>query len=106
MELAQRKTRFMLGILLAFLPFVLWIIVPVAFFDRIAAFFRIESRLGEDYAFLIALISEVVAIYFLRRSRQRPRDWLSVWAFILIFFSGLGIFVFFEAIVANTLQGW
>jgi len=72
MELAQRKTRFMLGILLAFLPFVLWIIVPVALFDRIAAFFRIESRLGEDYAFLIS-----ACIRFTPSLRRSPSAQLS-----------------------------
>jgi hypothetical protein len=105
-EILSRKGNFTLGVTLAILPIVLWIVLPAAYFVRIAAASRIDDRLVEDYAFMLGAVSQVVAIYFLKRSRQHPWDWLSAFSLIGAILSGLAIFVFVSAAVGNTLQGW
>ncbi len=106
MEFLTRKGRFALGVLLAIFPIVLWIVLPAGYFLRIAAASRIDDRLLEDYAFMLGALFELAAIYFLKRSRQHPWDWLSAFSLIGAIFSGLAICVFFFAVVGNTLQGW
>jgi len=101
-----RRIKFTLGILLALLPIVLWIVLPVSLFERIAVTLRMDDRLVEAYAFMLGAFSELVAIYFLKHSRQRPWDWVSAFSLIGAILSGLAIFVFFGAASAVAMQGW
>jgi hypothetical protein len=105
-QLLQRKRNVAFGSLLAFLPVVLWIILPVALFERGAARFRVDDRLLEDWALLLGVISEMTALYLFDRSSRPPWDGLSVGAAVVGAFSILAVFVFFVAIVGNTMQGW
>jgi hypothetical protein len=54
----ERRTKFIRGLLLALLPIVFSIVLPVAFFRRIAVFLHTDGRLVEDYAFMLGAISE------------------------------------------------
>jgi hypothetical protein len=106
MKFLPRRAKFTLGILLALLPFVLWIVLPGSLFASIAASLGMDDRLVDAYAFMLGAISELVAIYFLRHSRKRPWDWLSAFSLIGAILSGLAIFVFFGAASAVAMQGW
>jgi hypothetical protein len=106
MNYIPRRARFTLGILLALLPVVLWIALPVRFFDNLAGALRMDDRLVEACAFMLGAISEFAAIYFLKHSRKRPWDWVSAFSLIGAILSGLAIFVFFGAASAVAMQGW
>lgn len=106
MDLAQRKARFAWGTALGFLPVIAWIVLPVAVVLKLALFLRLDERLLEAYCFLLGAILELVAIYFFKRARRRPWDWLSICAVITGAFSICAIIVFWGAIAAVTLQGW
>lgn len=106
MELAQRKTQFWLGLVLLFLPILLWIALPDALFTRFALFFRMDDRLVEAYCFVGGAIVEMIAIYFFERTRRRPRDWLSVCAVVTGSFSVLATIIFWGAAAAVVMQGW
>lgn len=106
MELAQRKKRFAFGLLVAFLPFVLWIVLPVVLFLKLALLVHIDERLVEAYSFIIAAIIQLVAIYFFENARQKPRDWLSICAATAGVVSVLSVLVFFGAASAVVLRGW
>ncbi len=106
MKYIPRRAKFTLGLLLAFLPVVLWIALPVSLFEKLAGALRTDDRLVEAYAFMLGAISELVAIYFLRHSRKRPWDWVSAFSLIGAILSGLAIFVFVGAASAVAMQGW
>jgi predicted permease len=106
MNYIPRRAKFTLGILLALLPIVLWVALPVNLFDKIAAALRMDDRLVDAYAFMLGAVSELVAIHFLRHSRKRPWDWVSAFSLIGAILSGLAIFVFFGAASAVAMQGW
>ena len=55
---------------------------------------------------MLGAFSELVAIYFLKHSRQRPWDWVSAFSLIGAILSGLAIFVFFGAASAVAMQSW
>jgi nitrate reductase gamma subunit len=105
LKIFTRKTKFTLGILLAILPFAVWMAVPAAFFMKTAISLHMDVRLFAAYAFMLAVISETAAICFLERSRQKPRDGLSICSLTGVILSGLAIVVFIFAIVGATLQG-
>jgi uncharacterized membrane protein len=105
-ELAQRKTLLALGAALAFLPVIVWFMLPVAVVLKLAVFLRLDERLLEAYCFLLGAILEFVAVYFFQRARRRPWDWLSICAVITGAFSICAIIVFWGAIAAVTLHGW
>ena len=63
MQLLQRKRNVIFGSLLAVLPVVLWIILPVALFEKAGGLFRADDRLLEDWAFLLGAFSEMTALY-------------------------------------------
>ena len=96
MELAQRKTLLALGAALAFLPVIVWFMLPVAVVLKLAVFLRLDERLLEAYCFLLGAILELAAIYFFERARRRSWDWLSICAVV----------VFWGAIAAVTMHGW
>jgi hypothetical protein len=106
MDLAQRKTRFAWGTALAFLPIAVWIVLPVAVVLNLALFLRMDERLLEAYCFLLGATLELVAIYFFKRTRRRPWDWLSICAVITGAFSICAVVVFWGAIAAVTMHGW
>ena len=107
MDLAQRKTRFAWGAALTFTPILVWIVLPVAVFSKLAAFFRMDDRLIEAYCFMSGAILELVALYFFERARrQRPWDWLSVSAVTAGTISIFATIVFWVAVAAVTMQGW
>ncbi|MGA8013068.1 MAG: hypothetical protein WB949_11640 [Candidatus Acidiferrales bacterium] len=106
MKFLSRKTKFTLGVLLALLPVVLWIVLPASLFVSIAVSLGTDDRLVDAYAFMLGAISELVAIYFLKHSRKLPWDWLSAFSLIGAILSGLAIFVFFGAASAVAMQGW
>ena len=100
----SRKTKFTLGVLLALLPVVLWIVLPASLFVSIAVSLGTDDRLVHADAFMLGAISELVAIYFLKHSRKLPWDWLSAFSLIGAILSGLAIFVFFGAASAVAMQ--
>ena len=106
MDLAQRKARFAWGAALGFLPVIVWIVLPVAVVLKLAVFLRLDERLLEAYCFLLGAILELVAIYFFKRARRRPWDWLSICAVITGAFSICAVVVFWGAIAAVTMHGW
>jgi uncharacterized membrane protein len=106
MELAQRKARLAVGAALAFLPIVVWIVLPVAVVLKLALFLRLDERLLEAYCFLLGAILELAAVYFFQRARRLPWDWLSVCAVITGAFSICATIVFWGAIAAVTMHGW
>ena len=107
MELAQRKSRLAVGAALAFLPIVVWIVLPVAVVLKLALLLHMDERLLEAYCFLLGAILELAAVYFFRRARwRRPWDGLSVCAVITGAFSICAIVVFWGAIAAVTMHGW
>jgi uncharacterized membrane protein len=105
-DLAQRKTRLAVGATLAFVPIVVWIVLPVAVILKLAVFLRLDERLLEAYCFLLGTISEFVAIYFFQHARRRSWDWLSICAVITGAFSVCAVVVFWGAIAAVTMRGW
>ena len=106
MNSIPRGAKFTLGILLAILPVILWIALPVSLFQEFADALRMDDRLVEAFAFMLGAVSELVAIYFLKHSRKRPWDWVSAFSLIGAILSGLAIFVFFGAASAVAIQGW
>jgi uncharacterized membrane protein len=106
MELARRKRLFIFGMVFAWLPIILWAALPDSLFPKISLLFHTDTRLVEAYAFLAGAASQFVAAYFFDRSRQRPRDWISVCATVLSISSGITVVVFFGAITAVTMQGF
>jgi hypothetical protein len=103
---AQRKTRFSFGVLLTFVPIVLWYALPVSLFQKLAAQFHADDRLLQDEALLLGIISEIAAVYLLEHSRERPADQLSIFAIVVAILSSLAACAFFVAIVAISLHGW
>jgi hypothetical protein len=101
-----RWGKFTLGILLALLPVVIWIALPVSLFQEFASALRVDDRLVEAFAFMLGAVLELVAIYFLKHSRKRPWDWVSAFSLIGAILSGLAVFVFFGAASAVATQGW
>jgi peptidoglycan/LPS O-acetylase OafA/YrhL len=106
MQLLQRKRTVVIGSLLAVLPVLFWIVLPVGLFEKAAIFFRVDDRLLEDWAFLLGAFSEMTALYFLDRFSHRPWDRLSAGALVAGAFAIVAVVVFFFAIVGNTMQGW
>lgn len=106
MELARRKRLFILGVVFALLPIVLWATLPDFLFTGIAHLFRTDTRLVEAYAFFAGAASQFVAAYFFNGSHQRPRDWMSVCAIVLTVSSGLAIVVFWGATIGVAMQGF
>jgi len=105
-ELAQRKTLLALGAALAFLPVIVWFMLPVAVVLKLAVSLRLDERLLEAYCFLLGAILELAAIYFFERARRRSWDWLSICAVITCAFSICAVVVFWGAIAAVTMHGW
>lgn len=106
MDLAQRKARFAWGAALTFAPILVWIVLPVVVFSKLAAFFRMDDRLIEAYCFMCGAILELVALYFFERARRRPWDWLSVSAVTGGTISVIATIVFWGAAAAVAMQGW
>jgi hypothetical protein len=106
MELAPRRIHLIFGTLLVILPVVLWILLPVSLLEKLSAFFGIDDRLGEAYAFMLAGAAEAGGYWLLKRFRQRPAGWLSAYSLIGMILSALAIVVFFLAMIAMPMQGW
>jgi hypothetical protein len=101
-----RRLRFALGILLAVLPVAVWIVLPASSFAKIPAQLGMDNRLCEDFAFVLAMVSEIAAIAFFKHSRTQPWDGLSAFSLIGGILSGLAIAFFFIAIIGVSMQGW
>jgi hypothetical protein len=104
--LAQRRKRFAVGLSLTFLPIILWIVLPVVLFVKLALLVRIDERLVEAYSFIVGALFQLVAIYFFENARQKPRDWLSICAVTADVVSLLSVLVYFGAASAVVLRGW
>jgi len=104
--LAQRKKRLAVGLLLTFLPVILWIALPVVLFVKLALRIRMDERLVEAYSFIAGAMFQLAAIYFLESARKKPWDWLSICAVTVGFVCVLSVIVLFGAACVVALQGW
>jgi len=105
-DLAQRKRRLALGVVLTLAPLILWLVLPVALYLKLSRLIGIDERLVEAYSFIVGAIFQFVAIYFLENTRQKPRDALSICAVTAGVVSVLSVLVFFSAASAVVLRGW
>ena len=103
---AQRKSRLTLGVLLTFLPLLLWYAAPHSFFQWLAARFHTDDRLLQGESMLLGILAEIAAVYLLEYSRVRPADALSISAIAVAVVSSLAACAFFVGLIAISLQGW
>jgi len=103
---AQRKGRFTLGVLLTFLPLLLWYALPHSFFQSLAARLHTDDRLLQGESMLLGILCEIAAVYLLEYSRVRPADAFSAGAVAVAVVSSLAACAFFVGLVAISLQGW
>lgn len=106
MELARRKRLFILGVVFALLPIILWAALPDSLFPKIGLLFHTDTPLVEAYCFLAGAGSQFVAALCFDRSSQRPKDRMSVWAVILTVCSGIAVAVFWGATLGVAMQGF
>ena len=106
MAFSRKKVGFLGGVFLAVLPVACWILLPDALWERITQAISTDERLVEAYAFMLAAIVELPAIWLMKRGTERPPRWLAICSWIIGIFAGLAIIVFFFAAAATAMQGW
>ncbi len=82
LTLQERKARLLTGLLITFTPIVLWALWTLVFGGDFIQ--KHAWRYGLDpvqiYVWLLiaAGLLQLIAVYVLRKSDQKPRDWISV----------------------------
>ena len=101
LSFSQRKIRLIAGSLTAFFPPFIWWAWSFAlgddFIQKHAALYYRLVEPEEIYLFLLVCggLLELVALFILERSRQKPRDWISILAVIVGVCSILLVMFFF-----------
>lgn len=81
-KLSGRKMRLAAGVLITFFPVILWVLWDVAlgndYILKHAWRFQLDPVQIYVWLLIAAGLLQMVAVFILRKSDQKPRDWISV----------------------------
>ena len=81
-SLSDRRLRLMLGVLITFFPVILWALWDLAFgadyIRKHAWRYQLDPIQVYVWLLIAAGLLQLVAVFVLRKSDQKPRDWISV----------------------------
>jgi hypothetical protein len=81
-SLQERKLRLVVGLLITFLPLMIWgvsnLVLGNDFIEKQAWRYRLDQNQAYVWLLIGAGILELIAVFILRRSDRKPRDWISI----------------------------
>jgi hypothetical protein len=81
-SLAGRRSRFFTGVSITFFPIILWALWDVAlgddFIQKHAWRYQLDPLQVYVWLLIAAGLLQLVAVFILRKSDQKPRDWISI----------------------------
>jgi hypothetical protein len=81
-SLSDRRLRLMIGVLITFFPVILWALWDLAFgadyIRKHAWRYQLDPIQVYVWLLIAAGLLQLVAVFVLRKSDQKPRDWISV----------------------------